>query len=497
MQEVMSVNQKEYEIVKLLGHGKGGYSYLAKREGNLYVLKQIHHEPCEYYSFGNKIEAEQNDYNRLLQTGIRIPRMLDIDIANERILKEYIDGPTIYDLVKNDAMKDLYLMQMREMAKVVYEAGLNIDYFPTNFIVQDEKIFYIDYECNNYMCEWNFENWGIKYWSKTQEFIDYMEQHEKGENMESDIIKISHLNKSFGEVKAVNDLSFCVKKGELFAFLGVNGAGKSTTISILCGLQKKDSGSVQINGIETDKAGAQTKRMLGVVFQDSVLDKPLTVKENLMSRAALYGITGNAFDKRLQELVGILDFDEFLNRPVGKLSGGQRRRIDIARALLHRPEILILDEPTTGLDPQTRQLIWNVIEKLQKTENMTVFLTTHYMEEAEQICTRIAIMDKGQQIAIGTKDELKKMIKNTETVSIEIPELQEENLEALGSMEHVYKTEYDEGKLTLNFSGGTHNLIHVLDYLKDKNLVFGRVYSELPTLNDVFLEITGKELRDV
>ena len=183
--------------------------------------------------------------------------------------------------------------------------------------------------------------------------------------MESDIIKISHLNKRFGEIKAVNDLSFHVKKGELFAFLGVNGAGKSTTISILCGLLKKDSGTVLVNGIETDKAGAQTKRMLGVVFQDSVLDKPLTVKENLMSRAALYGITGKAFDKRLMELVEILDFDEFLNRPVGKLSGGQRRRIDIARALLHRPEILILDEPTTGLDPQTRQLIWNVIEKLQ------------------------------------------------------------------------------------------------------------------------------------
>ena len=162
--------------------------------------------------------------------------------------------------------------------------------------------------------------------------------------MESDIIKISHLNKSFSEVKAVNDLSFRVKKGELFAFLGVNGAGKSTTISILCGLLKKDSGTVQVNGIETDKAGAQTKRMFGVVFQDSVLDKPLTVKENLKSRAALYGITGNAFDKRLQELVEILDFDEFLNRPVGKLSGGQRRRIDIARALLHRPKILILDK---------------------------------------------------------------------------------------------------------------------------------------------------------
>ena len=168
--------------------------------------------------------------------------------------------------------------------------------------------------------------------------------------MVSDIIEINHLNKRFGEVKAVNDLSFRVKKGELFAFLGVNGAGKSTTISILCGLLKKDSGTVLVNGIETDKASAQIKGMLGVVFQDSVLDKPLTVKENLMSRAALYGITGNAFDKRLQELVDILEFEEFLNRPVGKLSGGQRRRIDIARALLHRPEILILDEPTTGLD---------------------------------------------------------------------------------------------------------------------------------------------------
>ena len=173
----MCVNQTEYNIVRLLGHGKGGYSYLAEREGIYYVLKQIHHEPCEYYSFGDKIAAEQNDYNKLLQTGIRIPKMLDIDIVNERILKEYIDGPSIYELVKNDEMKDIYLTQIQEMSKTVYSYGLNIDYFPTNFIVQDELIFYIDYECNNYMNEWNFENWGIKYWSKTQEFIDYMKNH--------------------------------------------------------------------------------------------------------------------------------------------------------------------------------------------------------------------------------------------------------------------------------------------------------------------------------
>lgn len=177
MQDIMCVNNIEYKIIKLLGHGKGGYSYLAERDGKCYVLKQIHHEPCDYYSFGNKIEAERNDYERLLKTGIRISEMLDIDISNERILKEYIDGPSIYELVKTDSMKDIYLYQMQEMAKIVYSAGLNIDYFPTNFIVQDELIYYIDYECNNYMEEWNFENWGIKYWSKTKEFVDYVKQH--------------------------------------------------------------------------------------------------------------------------------------------------------------------------------------------------------------------------------------------------------------------------------------------------------------------------------
>ena len=173
----MLVNQNEYKIIKLLGKGKGGYSYLAERDGREYVVKQIHHEPCDYYTFGNKIEAEQKDYERLLKTGIRIPRMLAIDVENERIVKEYVDGPTIYDLVKVDAMEDIYLEQVREMASMVSAAGLNIDYFPTNFIVQDGVIYYIDYECNQYMDEWNFENWGIKYWSKTEEFIAYMEQH--------------------------------------------------------------------------------------------------------------------------------------------------------------------------------------------------------------------------------------------------------------------------------------------------------------------------------
>ena len=177
MQETFVVNQKQYTVIRLLGHGKGGYSYLVERNGCQYVLKQIHHEPCDYYSFGNKIEAEINDYNRLLHTGIRMPQMLDVDIENERIVKEYIDGPTIYELVKDDVMDDSYIVQVREMAQMVYSAGLNIDFFPTNFVIANGAIFYIDYECNPYMDEWNFENWGIKYWSKTKDFIEYMQKH--------------------------------------------------------------------------------------------------------------------------------------------------------------------------------------------------------------------------------------------------------------------------------------------------------------------------------
>ncbi|MDD6489846.1 MAG: serine/threonine-protein kinase [Clostridia bacterium] len=172
--EILSVNNKEYNIIKLLGKGKGGYSYLAERQGKNYVLKQIHHEPCSYYNFGNKIEAEKNDYQRLLNAGIKIPKMLDIDTDNERIVKEYIDGETIFNMVKNDISVEPYVEQIYSMAEQAKKSGLNIDYFPTNFVVQDGILYYIDYECNNYMEEWNFENWGIKYWSKTQEFLDYL-----------------------------------------------------------------------------------------------------------------------------------------------------------------------------------------------------------------------------------------------------------------------------------------------------------------------------------
>lgn len=299
--------------------------------------------------------------------------------------------------------------------------------------------------------------------------------------MENNIIKISHLHKSFGEVKAVNDLSFQVKKGERFAFLGVNGAGKSTTISIICGQLKKDSGTVQINENDIEKAGKKVGRTLGVVFQDSVLDKPLTVRENLKSRAALYGITGKAFEERLKELVDILDFGDYLNRTVGKLSGGQRRRIDIARALLHRPEVLILDEPTTGLDPQTRLLIWNVIDKLRTDEKLTVFLTTHYMEEAAN-ADYVVILDKGSIAAEGTPFELKnKYVQDT----MSIYGVTEAQIKSLG-------IEYEE--IRDGYRVRVKNTSEATELIAAHQELFYDYEVTKGGMDDVFLAVTGKRL---
>ena len=177
MDAAVTVCGKEYEIVSLLGHGKGGYSYLAEADGKQFVLKQIHHEPCDYYSFGNKIEAECRDYNRLSDAGIRIPKMVAVDIESERIVKDYISGKTVFECVRDGIDIQPYLVQVRDMAALAKAAGLNIDYFPTNFVIQNGLIWYVDYECNEYMDEWNFENWGIKYWSRTAEFEDYLQTH--------------------------------------------------------------------------------------------------------------------------------------------------------------------------------------------------------------------------------------------------------------------------------------------------------------------------------
>lgn len=181
--EELFVNGEPYAILSLLGRGKGGYSYLAERDGRRVVLKQIHHEPCDYYSFGDKLEAERHDYGRLTRAGIRVPQMLDVDAQNERIVKEYIEGPTVMELLRRGESAQPYLPQAREMAAQAEAAGLNIDYFPTNFVVHGGELFYIDYECNGYMDEWSFENWGVRYWSRTPELLAYLERLEsQGEN---------------------------------------------------------------------------------------------------------------------------------------------------------------------------------------------------------------------------------------------------------------------------------------------------------------------------
>ena len=220
------------------------------------------------------------------------------------------------------------------------------------------------------------------------------------------IIEISNLSKSYDKLKAVDDLSFAVKKGQLFAFLGENGAGKSTTISIMCGTLKKDQGNIVINGLSLDTDLEKISAQIGVVFQNSVLDGVLSVKDNLYLRASLYGIVGIQAKERVKYLAKVLDFEDLLNKTVNKLSGGQRRRIDVARALIHNPKILILDEPTTGLDPHTRRTLWSVIENLRKKEKITVFLTTHYMEETAD-ADYVVILEKGKISAEGTPLELK------------------------------------------------------------------------------------------
>lgn len=295
------------------------------------------------------------------------------------------------------------------------------------------------------------------------------------------IIEINELNKTFGDVKAVSNLSFRVKEGELFAFLGENGAGKSTTINIMCGQLKKNSGKIIIDGLDLDKNINDIKEKLGVVFQNSLLDKDLTVYDNLQSRAALYNIHGKEFKTRLKELSELLDFEDLLKRTVGKLSGGQRRRIDIARALIHNPKILILDEPTTGLDPQTRRLLWNVVTDLRKTKNMTVFLTTHYMEEAAE-ADFVVIIDGGKISAEGTPLELKN------TYSGDFITIYGVDEDAAKSLSTDYEVLRDGYRLPIsNTLEATKMICEHPDIFVDYEIIKGK-------MDDVFLAVTGKKL---
>ena len=295
------------------------------------------------------------------------------------------------------------------------------------------------------------------------------------------IIEINNLDKSFQDVHAVNDLSLRVKEGELFAFLGVNGAGKSTTISIMCGMLAKDGGKVSIDGKDVDKDMREITKELGVVFQNTVLDAKLSVKDNLTSRAALYGITGKEAKQRIAHLAELLEFKDILNRTFGKLSGGQKRRVDVARALLNNPKILILDEPTTGLDPEARKALWSVVTSLRKNQNMTVFLTTHYMEEAAD-ADYVVILDSGKISAEGTPLELKN---NYTGDFVTIYNVDEDKIKALGL---PYENIRDAVRIAVKNTEEARDLIvkHP-DLFTDFEITKGK-------MDDVFLAVTGKKL---
>ena len=313
--------------------------------------------------------------------------------------------------------------------------------------------------------------------------------------MENTVVKIDNLVKRYGDLVALDHLSLEIKEGEVFGLLGPNGSGKTTTINCLLSLLAFDKGTIEIFGKEMTPVRYDIKKDIGIIMQNVAVFDELNVYENIDYFCGLY-ITDKAQRKQyVNEAVKFVGLEDFLRFYPKKLSGGLLRRLNIACGIAHKPKLIILDEPTVAVDPQSRNKILEGIEELNKN-GTTVIYTSHYMEEVEQICTRIAIMDKGKKIAEGAKDELKRMIKNTETVNIEILGLSEEVLREVSSLPHVYNAEYDNEKLTVYCSGGKHNLIRILDVLQKNDLSFGRVYSELPTLNDVFLEITGKALRD-
>lgn len=313
--------------------------------------------------------------------------------------------------------------------------------------------------------------------------------------MENTVVKIENLVKRYGELVALDHLSLEIKEGEIFGLLGPNGSGKTTTINCLLSLLSFDKGNIEIFGKKMTPVSYDIKKDIGVIMQNVVVSEELTVRENIDYFCGLY-IT----DKKLRaqyvdeaiKFVGLEDFTKFYPK---KLSGGLLRRLNIACGIAHKPKLIILDEPTVAVDPQSRNKILEGIQELNRS-GVTIIYTSHYMEEVEQICTRIAIMDKGRKVAEGTKDELKRMIKNTETISIEVLGLGEDVLAEMRALPHVYDVKYDEKLLVIRCSGGKHNLIRALDVLQKHGVGFGRVYSELPTLNEVFLEITGKALRD-
>ncbi len=313
--------------------------------------------------------------------------------------------------------------------------------------------------------------------------------------MSTSVIKIENLVKRYKELIALDHFNLDIKEGEIFGLLGPNGSGKTTTISCILSLLEYDKGTIEVFGKEMKPDSYDIKKDIGVVLQDVAVFNELTVYDNIDYFCGLYIKDKKLRKQYVEEAIEFVDLDKFRKFYPKKLSGGLLRRLNIACGIAHKPKLIFLDEPTVAVDPQSRN---NILEGIVKLNQMgaTIVYTSHYMEEVEQICNRIAIMDKGKNITIGTADELKKLVQNSETINIDVMNLPDDVIAGIKTLSHVYKVEYDKKVLRVYYNGGKHNLIKVLDLLKEREIPFGQVYSKLPTLNDVFLEITGTELRD-
>ena len=309
------------------------------------------------------------------------------------------------------------------------------------------------------------------------------------------MIHIENLVKRYGDLVALNHLSLDIHEGEIFGLLGPNGSGKTTAINCLLSLLKYDKGTIEIFGQPMTPDNYQAKQQIGIVLQNVAVFDELTVYENIDYFCGLYVSDKKKRKKLVDDAVQFAGLEDYCKMRPKKLSGGLLRRLNIACGIAHKPRLIIMDEPTVAVDPQSRNKILEGIQKLN-AQGSTIIYTSHYMEEIEQICTRIAIMDHGRVSASGTSEELKKMIKTGETITVEAILLEEKHLRDIRSLPHVFDLHYENQILVLRCTGAQHNLIRLLNYLQSQDITFGRVFSELPTLNDVFLEITGKQLRD-
>ncbi len=309
------------------------------------------------------------------------------------------------------------------------------------------------------------------------------------------MVKIENLVKWYKGLVALDHLNLEIEEGEIFGFLGPNGSGKTTAINCMLALLKYDKGNITILGEEMRPDNYKVKQQTGIVLQNVAVFDEMTVLENIDYFCGLYVKDKKEQKKLVEEAISFVGLEEYKKVRPKKLSGGLLRRLNIACGIAHKPRLIILDEPTVAVDPQSRNKILEGIQELNR-QGSTIIYTSHYMEEVEQICSRIAIMDHGRSIAVGTKEELKSMIKTGETITIEAAALREEQVKEIRLLPNVFDVQYIEQILTVRCTKAKHNLIRILNYLQEEEISFGRVFSELPTLNDVFLEITGKELRD-